>query len=362
MTGLATADHRPLRYLEPDPDDGTVEQVVYRASSLGSCDRAVLLTALGYAVQPDPPGWRQVLDEGTIAESAIRTMWEEERGHDVVDDQLTVELEIGEINGRRVIVRGHIDGRWYDSDTEVLGGGGLWESKKFRASTYPDFLRDGIEVHKNYPWQLSVYMHALGLDYAEVTGGLLAGYRDVNTGELHDSAFEFEGWSPNATPDRIPEISRIKIKPVHGAPIPLKDIVKRIIMLERLIARNPDPASVECIRSWPCGYYPYHDPKPKPETFVLDVNPDVGKVMRKLSGAIARKAEMDAESRRQDKIAKENADKLRLILADLGPEAEAADRIVYGSMVIIRDRGVVKPESKPRGGYTKDSFKIPKGK
>lgn len=358
---LATADHRPLRYLEPDPQRVDAERVVYRASSLGSCDRAVLLTALGVTPAPDPPGWQQVLDEGTIAESAIRLMWEEQKAIEVVDDQLEVQLDVGVMNDRNVIIRGHIDGRWHGDPREPgIDGGGLWESKKFRESTFPDFLRDGIEVHKNYPWQLSVYMHALGLDYAEVTGGLLVGYRDRITGKLHDSAFEYDEWSPKASPDRIPEISKIVVKPVHGAPIPMHAIIKRIIMLERMIAKQPDPASIECVRSWPCGYYPYHDPKPEPETFVLDADPAVGSVMRKLTGAIKRKAELNAEVARLDKIARAEADKLRLILTDKGGKAEAADRLVYGSMVVIRDRGVVKPESKPRGGYTKDSFKVPK--
>jgi hypothetical protein len=147
------SDDRPIRYAE---HDGTI---VYRASGLGACDGVILGLAAGRKPN-DVPAWLQeVFDEGHRAEPMILdqllTLEPGHYNHLVLDTQTEWELEVGEINGRRVIVRGHSDA--WDPNADVIV-----ECKKFRDSTWPKFMRSKVECSPLYPWQVSSYMHAAG--------------------------------------------------------------------------------------------------------------------------------------------------------------------------------------------------------
>lgn len=228
------ADNRPFRYVETG-DDGT-ETVVYRASSVGACERALIATARKYERRQHPDWFDAVLDEGRRMEPFIDAIWQDTAGQEVTGGQDTVELHVGEIDGRNVIVRGHIDGMIDGSNGKTLV-----EYKKFRPSTWGKFLQQGVEVNVNYPWQVSVYMHAGGFDSAMFVGGL---------------------YSPET--DRITEVAEFRLA---TPPIPLAAIRRKVARIERMVNAGYDPCDdgVVCKATmYPCPYFYLHDDKQNP--------------------------------------------------------------------------------------------------
>ena len=216
------SDDRPFRYVEVGADGH--ETVVYRASAVGGCERALVATARKLVRKPHPAWFQEVLDEGKRMEPVIDQAWQEKSDTITVNRQKTLELEIGEIDERRVIVRAHIDG-------EAAFTGDLREYKKFRDSTWDKFLRSGVEVNVNYPWQVAAMMHAGRYDVCEFVGG----HYDADKDKIVDT-FCHELRTP---------------------PIPLLAIKKKIARVERLINSGMDPTDdgVTCTGAYPCPYW-----------------------------------------------------------------------------------------------------------
>jgi hypothetical protein len=223
-------DDRPIRYTEPMEDGRT--RVVYRASSVGGCERAFVAAARGMAKRPHPEWFQDVLDEGTNAEQSIIDMYLESGG-DMVEgsEQDELELVIMDDEDVVIVVRAHADGRTPD---------GVLECKKFRDSTWPRWKSVGCEVNANYPWQVATYLHALhqqGMDDAVVT--MVGGRFDVERGEVVEIDLRF----------------------YNNPPIPLRAFKQKIARIERLIEEGFDPtdADVKCEeKQYPCGYWYLH--------------------------------------------------------------------------------------------------------
>lgn len=359
------SDNRPVRYIETDADGR--ETVVYRASGVwGACDRAILAVASGMEGAPFPEWFQEVLDEGTVCEGDIAEKHEANTGIPTVNDQLEVELEIGEIDGRRVIVRGHIDGMAddpLDSHARILR-----EYKKFRPSTWENFLRQGVEVNRNYPGQVSIYMHALGADECEFVGGKVAGYRDEN-GVRHDTPVdEFNRY-------RTPVIGEVECKRITAPPIPLKDIKKRIIRFERLVNSGMTPMEAKCPDpfNYPCPFFSLHEEgmqegakgdgdagagDAKDVTYELPVNDNTKQLVSMFVAACQRQAKAEAEARDAKKKRAAYADELKQIVEAGGDDAKAANRLVLGDVTIERTRKHV-PET-TRKAYDVDSLGLPR--
>lgn len=232
------SDNRPSRYVET-ADDGT-ETVIYRASSLGGCERAFVAMANGYAARPHPEWFQEVLDEGTAMEPVIREMFAASQGEDPAlhgldgwQDQYEGELEVGVIGGRRIVVRWHCDDVLFDDDGDPTAV--LREYKKFRDSTWPKFQRSGVETNPNYPWQVAAMMHTLtDMGYANVC--------QFVGGHLHQT-----------------EIIEVEHHVYHEPPIPRVGILKKLARIERLIAEGNAPDEVPCQVSYPCGHWYLHD-------------------------------------------------------------------------------------------------------
>lgn len=318
LKGNEVGDNRPARYMETavDARDGEVETVVYRASSLGTCIRAFVAMANGYPMALPPDWLRQAYDEGTHFEDTIRQMWAEKNDSEIVDDQREVELDLGEMYGRRVIVRGHIDGEevegWKD-DVQIV----LFEAKKFRESGWGKFLRQGIEVNVNYPWQVSVYMHALGCAETNFVGGKLVEDAD---GEK-----------------RITEVYRHRIT---QPPISLAAIRKRIAHIEKLIDTGFDAREVECDRStYPCPAFKLHDWEDDDEVFTFPsddtaANEAIKAYVEAHQAAAANKKIADA----LDKQKRAAAERLREVIADHGAQAAAASKFEGAGFTFTRTR------------------------
>jgi hypothetical protein len=208
--------------------DGTV---VYRASGLGACDGVILGLAAGRRPAKTPDWLMEVFEEGNVAEPHIIKMFCEQDGHQYdFDTQTEFELEVGEINDRRVIVRGHVDG--WDAKLSTF-----IEAKKLRDSTWPKFLSSGVECNDLYPWQVSTYMHAA-----------------VQMGHTEPQLFFTGGhWSDNENDP----VSEIKSWLLVDPPIPLKAIRKRIARWENMIDQGLDVTDLtECTtRMYPCAMF-----------------------------------------------------------------------------------------------------------
>jgi hypothetical protein len=235
----SVSDNRPPRYIDGD-------KIVYRASSLGMCERALVACANGYAKRDHPEWFQKVLDEGTDNEDAIRMLFHRQQDElRLVDgnwiDQYEGELEVV----GNVVVRYHTDdvnlhpGYSGDNDdgsrqpTAILR-----EYKKFRDSTWPNFLTKGIEVNQNYPWQVAAMMWSL---------------RDMG----YDVVCQFVGGHFDG--ERIIEVEH---KLLLDPPIPRVAIIKKLARVERLIAEGLVPDEVPCQLSYPCGWWYLHDEKP----------------------------------------------------------------------------------------------------
>lgn len=218
------SDDRPIRYEE----DG---RTIYRASGLYMCDRLFVAIMQNYTLKAHPAWFQEILDEGSRSEASIVAMYEaKNEGTEIVDSQRVVEIEV--LDG--VFIRGSIDGLvggWsgaVEAPAEVL-----FEAKKFRESTWMKFMRSGVECMPWYPWQVSAYMHGLGVDECEFTGGL---YKD---GEIID----------------------VYTHHLASPPIPLKGLVKRVAKLESLFNDGALPHDVACIKPamYPCPVFYLHD-------------------------------------------------------------------------------------------------------
>ena len=225
-----TQDNRPPRYVEGD-------KTIYRASSLGMCDKAFVALSMGYDPRAFPQWFQDVLDEGTEAEATIREMWEAEMEVEVVDVGRTLEMEILE----GVWLRGSIDGMYVRKDFPVL-----FEAKKIRDSGWAQYQRVGVEYQKNYPMQTSAYIH------------MLAEELDIQP----DMAFvggHMENKGTDSDPDwQITEVDHhLYVDP----PVSLRAIKKRIVGLERLISETKAIGDLKCgdMRQFPCPVFYLHD-------------------------------------------------------------------------------------------------------
>lgn len=256
------SDNHPIRYLEGDT-------VIYRASSIGACERALVASARRALPQPHPAWFQEVLDEGTLNESVISDMWDLETGIPTVDQQREFNLLIGEIDGRDVYVRSHIDGMNGADPTSIR------EYKKFRDSTWPNFLQQGVEVGANYPWQVSVAMHALTAELmvhgkADVACEFVGGHYELLNG----------GGTPDDSTPAIRAITQVECKYIASPPIPLVAIRKKIARVERLINTGFDIMETPCDgKTYPCPYWKYHDPKDELDTRILKFDGEWGELL-----------------------------------------------------------------------------------
>ena len=329
-------DDRPLRYVEAD---GTV---VYRASGLGACDGVVLGLAAGRKPNQTPAWLQEVYDEGTRMEASIvakAQQWYESEYDQHLDwtSQDEWELEVGEINDRRVIVRGHSDG--WDADLQVFG-----EAKKFRDSTWPKFLSKKIECNPLYPWQVSVYMHAAIQQGFNPSTLFIGGHYDKENGEITEiDVFEY--------PD---------------PPIPLKAIRKRIARWENMIADGLDVTDLSdpCTSPmFPCAMFGKGCPNEVEKDEPLALTGEHAFALEQLMGEWQKNASIITTANRMLTAAKERKKELeegirgvREALVNDGVVDTAPAKLRVGDFVVAHITGSV-PE-KVTKGYELDYFKV----
>lgn len=202
---------------------------MFRASALGGCLRALVAARLGYDPLPFDEAAELRMEEGNLHEPII-VEWLERDGWTVVDQQKLVELTVADT----LVVRGHIDG---------VGGRGahdparLVEIKAMGEAPFKQWVADRFKSNERYAWQVSAYMHALGLP------GLFV-VKNRNSGE-------------------------VDVFKLDEAPIPLAKIKARVAQVEA-IARRGDFPDCDTEYLWNCPYRFLHDQKELPGTSAVD--------------------------------------------------------------------------------------------
>lgn len=133
--------------------DGAIVQVatdriVYRASGLGSCTRALVAARQGYEAGGVPETLQKVYDAGNLVEPIALAGYT-----GVISQQMMVWIPIS----GRIRVVGHLDG--------VRKHNGIMEVLEVKSQSAPEWakpsIRDSAFWH-HYKWQFSVYILATG--------------------------------------------------------------------------------------------------------------------------------------------------------------------------------------------------------
>lgn len=252
-------DRRPT-YIEVG-DDGEARRI-WRASSLGACDRSLVMHALGHDAAPVPEAIQRAYDAGHQNEDAILARAQDEgwrmldnaevwQQHGRVDEsgQLCVELDCGKVGGVRQVIRCHPDGIALKYKRHVNGRAGVeseedWLGAKRVAEA--KFLRRGsphtsvakARSSRFYSWQTSVEMHATGL-------GLLM----------------LVGWKEKQE-DGTEKLGDVEIACFDQPMYKLGEVKRRVIQLARLIgvAEEEGLGAIECDWAmYPCAFWETHD-------------------------------------------------------------------------------------------------------
>lgn len=217
-------DDRPSVYHDPD-----IDRWVYRASSLGSCERRLVAHRRGIHAQP-VPDWLQVrFDEGHDWETALLRRWEDDNTGSLLAAQLSTGLEVGQ----HAMVRGSIDG--YDDRGTIV------DAKFLGPDLYERLKSKGIEAFPHYWWQQGAYAHAMRAAGYKVDNICLAmGLKDI----------EGEGDAR-----RVVGIKEMSYLWVDVGDLPtVAQIKARVMRIEKLAAKGGD--------EWPECPVPFEYPCP----------------------------------------------------------------------------------------------------
>ena len=245
------SDDRPSVYVEDD-------LVVYRASSLGHCTRALMAARRHYSPVPYPDWMYDRFEEGNVAEPIIMARFTEDNTDFTLDgSQDEIVLEVAD----NVVVRGHIDGYAIDSNGRTC----IVEAKALGPDWFKKFKKHGFAgLPDAYAWQVSIYMIALNTDSAVLVAG------EKIDGKIQaDSQFHYE-WI------RTPIFTR-------------EQIVERVMSVEN----NVDAADwPECINEFLCQYPYLHD------------EPEITQLEGDTAEQVNKWAEIWAEASQHESIAK----------------------------------------------------------
>lgn len=173
--------------------DPATNLIVYRASGLGGCKKALLAARLGYDEIYSAGGGRpQIFAEGELHEQAVV-----ERlalaGHIIADQQLEIILQIRPYqNNIRVV--GHIDGMIHPPLEKFANPGyqasnTLWKLLEIKSmgtkeySKFRELVWDTPGLIQKYKWQISCYMYALATEGMLYRPAILA-VKNRDNGEL----------------------------------------------------------------------------------------------------------------------------------------------------------------------------------
>lgn len=146
------ADNRPSVYVEDD-------KVIYRASSVGDCTRALVASSMGHEERRGKEVnelLSRSANEGNLHEDAVRQLLVKE-GWEVLGEQDVTEVRV--LPG--VFIRGHTDGVMLSPDGEEM----LLEVKTMSTKQFAKWQTGQFKQFPKYAYQISCYMRGhRGLD------------------------------------------------------------------------------------------------------------------------------------------------------------------------------------------------------
>lgn len=198
--------------------------IVYRASALGGCTKALIAQRLGYEATPPPKKMAKVFEDGHAAEEVVH------KHYPLHSRQTRVSLPVS----KTIWVVGHVDGIEDRYIKEVHPDLSRWvvEVKSQSQDEWDAWDESwSLPLWEKYKWQASVYMHArnLPLHLVRVNRATL----DSASPQIHHSYY---------------------IEPWYS----VKDIRTRVLQIESQALGGVLPSACDS-RSFPCPVFYLHE-------------------------------------------------------------------------------------------------------
>lgn len=198
------------------------EKIIYRASSLGNCVRALVADKLGHE-EVRKQEHTDLLDrsarEGNLHEGWVKEWLSNTRGYRVVREQ----EEIEKIVMPNVVIQGHVDGVIVGMNHPV---GSILEVKSMSTKQFAKWNRHRWVQFPRYAYQISFYMIAMGLPAFYVV-------KRREDGHLH----EMEITEP---------------------PVPWQDMKNKVLRAERHRRKAQYPPC-DANQQWGCPFFYLHE-------------------------------------------------------------------------------------------------------
>lgn len=207
--------------MNPGPVTRTKAMTTIRASSLGSCERELVLAWMGIAGGDRPKTLQGAMDVSAGLEDVLLDILVE-RGYRVSDRQMEVVLDVGE----KVRVVGHLDGLARKDRKSYVA-----EVKAFGDELYTAAIADVASWSESYAYQVSAYMHATGLPCVFLVGHKKAGENGAVV------------------------IDDVKLWEITTPPVPLDAIREKVGQIADAAARLSKPRQVPCTSRWGCPLF-----------------------------------------------------------------------------------------------------------
>lgn len=314
-------------------DDGRWE---FRASSLGSCDRALVMEALGQTPEPPPEHVQKGMDEGIEAEQALlrhgdvgAAGWGRCETDETLalyatslhksrdgDTQMYLELEVG--GG---VVTCHPDGLYVATRGEDIGTFRVAEVKFLRGG-WTKTMDEFWDHRESYRWQAGVEMVGTKLPML-----YLIGHKDDDG-----------------------EIVGVRVETIDTPPVTRGQIAKRVAGLVKLIEAEQVP---DCSYAmYPCGFWRDGHEGQKvwvKDERVLEVDIPLGKKIKK--AAMKYQA-----AKNEERFAKKQKDMFRdelMGLLEQAGDGDARGVVLYDGVRVVGHVEEVAGGTYERKAYTK---------
>ena len=232
-------DHRPNVYV----DNGIV---VYRASTIGTCIRALVAARRNFPPADPPELFKKKFQQGIDYEPVILKALTDSGKWATYSHQQEVELVIREASSTRpkIVIRGHIDACGHrlaeESGAKPQTPVSIVEVKKMSKGEYAKWARKNWADFPRYAWQVSSYVHAKNLQYVL----MVIGEQDGDSLTIHTQLF--------TTP-----------------PITVAMLKSKVLRVEALASSTNTDLPLCDFPNYPCPYHYLHD-EPTEELVVCD--------------------------------------------------------------------------------------------
>jgi hypothetical protein len=226
---------------------------VYRASSVGQCERALLHARIGRAVSPRSEKLGAAMAASARLEGPIADALAEQYQIVVTDSQTEVEVPVSP----GVVIRGHIDGF---GTTEHRSG--LVEIKAFGEGFWNEWRKGGIQAFPTYVAQFHLYCAGLvSSGLPDLKGGWFVVGKKGETGHLES---HLEGRP------------QVRYEWVDFKPAVVAKMVARVKRVEAAYVRMQEgeraDEELDCPGAFGCPYWTLHDPDDRPVEVHVDLN------------------------------------------------------------------------------------------